>query len=574
MIFKDQLTYLKMFGLLLLFISCTKQKEIINRPNVIMVLIDNQGYFELSRNGNKIVQTPQMDQLSRESVNFTNFYAAPFCSPSRTALLTGRYALRSGVHNTIGGVSILHKDEITITDILKQEGYNTSIFGKWHLGSSYPYAPEFRGFDEVFVHGGGGVSQLGDYYGNDHIDATYLHNGNFEASKGFSTDILFNQAIEFMDSKKEETKPFFCYITTPAVHFPTNKHPVTTQRLLDRGIEDSKYLALYSMIENVDDNIEKLLDFLENSKLKENTLLIVASDQGVNDRGAEEHRSGSFQDRGLSFDEKHHVYCMIQFPKWTEKNAGDHDNLTGMVDLMPTILDACNIDIPHSIDGQSLKPILEGSNDWNQDRNLIVQCPRSRNRVKWANTSVKQGTWRLVDGEELYNIQDDFGQKINVASEYPDKVKELTQVYDSFWNSLAPEKSLLSEHILGAPEAPEVRLVAMDWYEGDAPWTQQGLVHRKSQGIWRVNIARDGKYQFELRHYPREKLMPIEAIKATVQIGDLSQDISLPLEADKAKINMELKKGTYDLKTIFSSSINTNELNEWGANFVHVSYLN
>ena len=114
----------------------------------------------------------------------------------------------------------------------------------------------------------------------------------------------------------------------------------------------------------------------------------------------------------------------------------------------------------------------------------------------------------------------------------------------------------------------------MDWYEGDAPWTQQGLVHRKSQGIWRVNIARDGKYQFELRHYPREKLMPIEAIKATVQIGDLSQDISLPLEADKAKINMELKKGTYDLKTIFSSSINTNELNEWGANFVHVSYLN
>jgi arylsulfatase A-like enzyme len=539
-----------------------------------MVLIDNQGYFELSRNGNKIVQTPQIDQLSRESVNFTNFYAAPFCSPSRTALLTGRYALRSGVHNTVGGVSILHKDEITITELLKQEGYDTSIFGKWHLGSSYPYAPEFRGFDEVFVHGGGGVSQLGDYYGNDHIDATYLHNGNYEASKGFSTDILFDQAIEFMDSKKEDSNPFFCYITTPAVHFPTNRHPVTTQRLLDRGIEDSKYLPLYSMIENVDDNIGKLLYFLENSKLKENTLLIVASDQGVNDRGAEEHRSGAFQNRGLSFDEKHHVYCMIQFPKWTEKNAGDHDNLTGMVDLMPTILDACDINIPNNIDGKSLRPILEGSNDWNQDRNLIVQCPRSRNREKWKNSSIKQGTWRLVDGKELYNIENDFGQKNNVANQHPEKVKELTQVYESFWNSLAPEESLLSEHILGAPEAPEVRLVAMDWYEGDAPWTQQGLVHRKSQGIWRVNIARDGKYQFELRHYPREKIMAIEAVKATVQVGDVSQDLSIPIEANEAKITMELKKGTYDLKTIFSSSSNTNELNEWGANFVHVSYLN
>jgi hypothetical protein len=138
---------------------------------------------------------------------------------------------------------------------------------------------------------------------------------------------------------------------------------------------------------------------------------------------------------------------------------------------------------------------------------------------------------------------------------------------------LAPEESLLSEHILGAPEAPEVRLVAMDWYEGDAPWTQQGLVHRKNQGIWRVNIARDGTYEFELRHYPREKKMAIEAVKARVQIGDVSEEITIPPEASEAKITVELKSGTYDLKTIFSSSNEEKNLNEWGANFVHVSYL-
>lgn len=567
------INYLKIIIIVLPIFSFTNQKEQVKKPNVIVVLIDNQGYFELSRNGNKIVQTPQIDQLSKASVNFTNFYAAPFCSPSRTALLTGRYALRSGVHNTVGGVSILHKDELTITDILKQEGYDTSIFGKWHLGSSYPYAPKFRGFDEVFVHGGGGVSQLGDYYGNNHIDATYLHNGTFEASKGFSTDVLFDQAINYMESKKDDANPFFCYITTPAVHFPTNRHPQTTQRLLDRGIEDSKYMALYSMIENVDDNVGKLIHFLKNSKLEENTLLILASDQGVNDRGAKMHRSGAFQNRGLSFDEKHHVYCMVQFPKWTDKNAGDHDNLTGMVDLMPTILDACDIKIPDNLDGQSLRPILEGSNNWNQDRNLIVQCPRSRNREKWKNSSVKQGTWRLVDGKDLYNIENDFGQKINLATKHPDKVEHLTRVYDSFWNSLPPEESLISEHILGATEAPNVRLIAMDWYKGDTPWTQQGLVHRKSQGVWRVAIARDGIYEFELRHYPREKEMPIEAIKATVEIGDVSEEITIPPEASEAKITMNLKSGTYDLKTVFSSSNKTKDLNEWGANFVHVSYL-
>ncbi len=573
MIFKKQMIYFKLISIVLLFLSCSNEKETENRPNVIVVLIDNHGYFELSRNGNKIVQTPQIDQLSIESVNFTNFYAAPFCSPSRTALLTGRYALRSGVHNTIGGVSILHKDEVTITDLLKQKGYHTSIFGKWHLGSSYPYAPQFRGFDEVFVHGGGGVSQLGDYYGNNHIDATYEHNGTYVQSKGFSTDVLFDQAIAYMETKKEDPKPFFCYISTPAVHFPTNRHPITTQRLLDRGIEDSKYMALYSMIENVDDNIGKLIKFLRDSKLEENTLLILASDQGVNDRGAEMHRSGTFQNRGLSFDEKHHVYCMIKFPKWTAKNAGDKTNLTGMVDIFPTILDACNIEKPDNLDGQSLKPILMGTVGWNDQRNLIVQCPRSRTREKWKNTSVKQEEWRLVDGKELYNIKNDFGQKINIADQHPEKVEELTEVYNSFWNSLAPENTLLSEHILGASEAPEVRLVAMDWYEGDAPWTQQGLVHRKNQGIWKVTIERDGTYQFELRHYPREKKMPIKAVKAAIEIGELSEETTISSDAYEAKITLELKKGTYDLKTIFSSSADINDLKEWGANFVHVSYL-
>lgn len=560
--------------LLSLIFSCTEKIVEENRPNVIMVLIDNQGYHELSRNGHQIVQTPRMDQLSLEAVNFTNFHAPPFCSPSRAALLTGRYALRAGIYNTVGGVSILHRDETTIADILKSEGYQTGVFGKWHLGSSYPYAPRFRGFDEVFVHGGGGVSQLGDYYGNDHINATYEHNGTFVKSEGFSTDVLFDQAIGFIEGKKQKKEQFFCYISTPAVHFPTNRHPETTQRLLDRGAPDDKYLALHSMIENVDDNIGKLLDYLDKTGQKENTLLIIASDQGVNDRGAPQHRSGKFQNRGLSYDEKHHVYCMVQYPPFTTGNGGDTSELTGMVDIAPTILDVCGVKIPSNLDGQSLKPILTGKEKWNEERKLIIQCPRSRTLNKWENTAVKYKSWRFLDGKLLYNTADDFGQKKDVSSEYPELVAQLTETYDQFWNSLPPSTSLLSSHVIGHEQAPDTRLVAMDWYEGHAPWTQQGLKNKTSQGKWRIEVARDGKYQFELRRYPREAPMPVEARSATLKIGETSVEKQMVTNATNVVLEAELKKGTYDMTTIFEPPLDSAGHVAWGANFVHVSYIN
>lgn len=567
-----QMRSIYFFLLSLLFLSCSQQEESNEKPNVILVLIDNQSYFELSRNGHQIVQTPRTDRLSREAVNFTDFHSAPFCSPSRTAMLTGRYALRAGVHNTIGGVSILHKKEITLADILKKEGYQTAVFGKWHLGMTYPYAPKFRGFDEVFVHGGGGVSQLEDYYGNNHIDATYEHNGEYVKSKGFSTDVLFDQAITYIDDKRKQAEPFFCYIAPPAVHFPTNRHPVTTKRLLDRGVEDSQFLALYSMIENVDDNVGKLLDYLEESGLKENTLLVLASDQGVNDRGAVQHRSGVFQNRGLSFDEKHQVYCMIQYPELTDKNRGDVQNLAGMIDVLPTVLDICGIEQTANLDGQSLKPLLAGSANWNDERKLIVQCPRSRVREKWKNTSVKYKKWRLVDGKELYNIENDYGQKTDLAEENPDLVKELTEVYEQFWNSLAPAEELISAHMLGHRDAPEIRLNGMDWYIGDAPWTQGALDKKTSWGKWLVEIVRDGNYRFELRRYPREAPKPIEAKTAIIEIGDKRKELEIDLEDAEAIIDLELEKGIYDLAATFEGPKGAQEPNRWGAYYVHVSY--
>jgi len=541
-----------------------------DNPNVVVVLIDNHGYYELSRNGHPVVQTPRMDKLSETGVNFTDFNAPPFCSPSRGALLTGRYALRYGIHNTVGGVSILHKDETTMADLLKSAGYRTGVFGKWHLGMSHPYTPDLRGFDEHFIHGGGGVSQLEDYFGNNHMNATYTHNGQYVKSRGFSTDVLFDQGIDFMNRNREN--PFFCLITTPAVHFPTLLHPETGKRLKERGVTDEKQLPIWSMIENVDDNVGRLLDYLETSGLKDNTLLFLMSDQGVNDRGVP-HRAGEGAQRGVQYDEKHQVYCMVQYPQLTDNRPGDRSELTGMVDVLPTVLDVCGIDQPSNLDGQSMKPLLGNASDWNDERKLIVQCPRARDRSKWGNVSVKYKKWRLVDGKEFYNIQEDYGQTKNIIDQHPCLVKDLTQTYEQFWNSLPPQSELLSAHVLGAKEAPSVRLNGMDWFEGGHPWPQQALAKRNQQGKWRVEIARDGIYRFELRHYPREEPRPIMAVKASVQVGDQLNSVPLDTLATHAVLQLPLKKGTFDMITTFQHPTDHEGNKEWGAYYVHVDFV-
>jgi arylsulfatase A-like enzyme len=543
-------------------------------PNVVIMLIDNHGYYELSCHGHPVVQTPRIDRLAQEGVSFTDFHAPPFCSPSRAELLTGRYALRAGIYNTVGGVSILHRNETTLANILKKKGYRTGVFGKWHLGTSYPYAPKFRGFDEVFVHGGGGVSQLVDYYGNTHMNATFEHNGQYVKSRGFSTDVLFDQGIDFMGRNRET--PFFCFITTPAVHFPVLSHPENRKRLEARGVDDQKNLPIYSMIENVDDNVGRLLDYLEEKGLKKNTLVILASDQGVNDRGAVTHRAGEILNRGVQYDEKHQVYCMIQYPRLTDTQAGPCDQLVGMVDVLPTVLDLCGIDHAEdlgNLDGQSLKPLLAGTDDWDNQRTLIVQCPRSRERNKWENVSVKYQTWRLVDGDELFDTKNDRGQLVNLIDKQPKLSRELKAAYDSFWQSLPSASDLLSAHTLGASQAPSLRLNGMDWYIGHQPWTQGGLKNKTSQGTWRVDIAQNGSYRFELRRYPREFPQAIEATKATVAIGKERADVVIERKATCAIVEIPLKKGEYDMKTTFIDRDDPTGKKEWGAYYVYVDFM-
>jgi len=182
--------------------------DYIKQPNVILVMTDDQGYGDLGCHGNPVIQTPNLDRLYTQSIRLTDFHVGPTCSPTRAALMTGHYCNRTGVWHTIMGRSLLRKDEVTVADVFSASGYRTGIFGKWHLGDNYPFRPQDRGFGEVLIHGGGGVGQGPDYWGNDYFDDTYFHNGRPKKFEGYCTDIWFDGAMKFIGANKE--RPFFC----------------------------------------------------------------------------------------------------------------------------------------------------------------------------------------------------------------------------------------------------------------------------------------------------------------------------------------------------------------------------
>ena len=556
-------TYLKATFLAALWINAATLLATTERPNVLFILTDNQSYEELSCRGHTEVQTPNIDRFAADAIDFTNFHAPPFCSPSRAAILTGRYSMRAGIHNTIGGVSILHKDEVTIADRLKKAGYKTAVFGKWHLGLSHPYHPKQRGFDKAFIHGGGGIGQLEDYYGNAHLHPVFEDDGVFVHSEGFSTDVLFAEATQFI--REQNGDPFFCFISTPATHRPWQAHPQAAERIKARGkTYPPNELALYSMIENIDDNVGSILRFLADSNLEDNTLVILATDQGT--RRERQHKD-------LAYDEYHQVFCFARYPPLTRGQERASNLLTGVVDLTPTIMDLCGLPPDPSLDGRSLRACLQGEDRWHDDRTLIVQCPRGRVRQAWVNVSVKTQDYRLLNGNQLFHSQSDPSQTRNIAASHREVVQRLRQRYQSFWNSLPASWECLSRHELGAYEAPSTKLNAMDWYRDAAPWHQLHMPDFKGNGVWAVDVIRAGEYRFELRHYPREAPQALEAEKAVLRMGDHQARIELSPDDDCAVFTLRLSPGDYDLRTAFSPTPSNPRGDEWGALFVYVDYL-
>jgi arylsulfatase B len=509
------------------------------KPNVVFILSDNQSYYEMSCHGHEQIKTPHIDAFAKQSVEFTHMYAEPYCSPSRTVIMTGRHAMRSGVFTTISGRSIMHRKDTTLPDIMKKNGYHTAIFGKWHLGFSYPYRPEDRGFDEVFIHGGGGVGQMEDYYGNTLFDTTFIHNGKVAPSKGYCTDTLFDQAMDYVEKKKDG--PFFCFVSTPVTHSPHHGPKELVAKMKADGMQGN--LELFAQVENLDMNIGRMIKKIDDLGLAKNTLVVYASDQGMSDRGAPHGGNRITQ----AHDPAQHIPFFARLPGAKPYTC---DRLTGIVDFFPTVLDYCDIDIPAGGDGTSLMPLLTGGT-WPKDRTMVTQCPRSRSASKWKNAVVRTERWRFTNGKKLYDITKDPRQKTDIAAQHPEVVKQLTAAYDEFWASMPDQNETLSRHLLGAEACPEVTLNGMDWYKGASPWNR-GAFKSSANGAWAVTVVNDGRYTFDCRVFPREADKPVGRTKAKLKIGDIEKESTIAESATHALFEVDLKAGEYDLETFLS----------------------
>ena len=335
-------------------------------PNVVLIMTDDQGYGDLGAHGNTMIRTPNLDRLHAESIRFTNFHVDPTCSPTRAALLTGRYSTRTGVWHTIMGRSLLDPDELTLAELFRANGYATGIFGKWHLGDNHPSRPQDQGFEEVLIHGGGGVGQTPDYWANDYFDDTYFRNGEPEAAEGYCTDVWFHAAEEFIEEHREG--PFFAYIPTNAPHSPFNVDERYSRPYIDMGVPPTM-ARFYGMITNIDENIGRLRARLRELRIEENTLLIFMTDNGSaagwRARSGEPgswkgFNAGMRAGKGSEYEGGHRVPFFVHWPAGRFGAPRDVEALTAHIDLLPTLSELCSLVHTEDIraDGRSLAPLL------------------------------------------------------------------------------------------------------------------------------------------------------------------------------------------------------------------------
>ena len=542
------------------------------QPNVVLVMTDDQGYGDLGCHGNPVIQTPNIDRLYTQSIRLTNFHVGPTCSPTRAALMTGRYCNRTGVWHTIMGRSLLRKDELTAADVFSAGGYRTAIFGKWHLGDNYPFRPQDRGFGEVMIHGGGGVGQGPDYWGNDYFDDTYFHNGRPKKFEGYCTDIWFEEAMKFIEANKE--RPFFCYIPTNAPHGPYNIADKYSKPYRDKGVE-SKQANFYGMITNIDENMGRLIRRLKQLDLEKNTILIFMTDNGTSGG----YGGGMRGKKGSEYEGGHRVPCFIRRPGGGLTGGSDIDRLTAHIDLLPTLIELCGLKKPCGVkfDGDSLVQLLTGQDRSWPDRTLITDSQRIEHPEKWRKSAVMTERWRLVNGKELYDIKADPVQRNDIADEQPQVVEKLRKAYEDWWADVSQRFDEYCEIIIGSDKQNPTRLMSHDWHSPKVPWNQEAVLSEmEANGFWAVEVARDGTYQFELRRWPEELDAPInEAVpggkavtvtEARLKIADEDTTMPVPRDAHAVTFRLKLKAGKTRLQTWLAD----NQGNSRGAYYVYV----
>lgn len=598
----------------LLFAGCNLKTE---KPNVILIITDDQGYGDLACHGNPWIKTPNMDKLWEASVRLTDYHVCPTCAPTRSALMTGRYNDRTGVWHTVTGRTLLRENEVTMAKVFQDNGYSTAMFGKWHLGDNYPRRPIDVGFQKAVYHGGGAVGNTNDYWDNDYFDDHYYDNGEYKQFKGYCTDVWFNEAKSFIDENKDE--PFFCYIATNAPHGPLYvEDKYSNQYKGDTLIPSANF---YGMITNIDENIGKLRAYLKEQALDKNTIFIFMTDNGTANGVIVDgnwsnglptvygYGAGMHGKKGSPYDGGHRVPCFIHWPAGGLVEGRDFDGLTAHIDILPTLIEMCGLERENGtkLDGMSLWKYIKGELKWQKGkRTLFVDSQRVEEPEHYRGSAVMQKNWRLVYGTELYDMKTDPGQRLNVAVVYPEQYKKMRALYEEWFDDVFSDYKTRSYIQIGTEEASEMVLSSHDWMEvvksdgtraakpggEDTPPFAHSIIRRGKllNGYWDVEIMSGGEYEIKLMRWPEEagrairegipaSTTPIPGGKpfgegkaldidnARLEIQGFENSMTVTDEMKSSPFIVDLEKGKTKLKTWFTGKDDLS----LGAYYVYIS---
>jgi arylsulfatase A-like enzyme len=468
------------------------------RPNILLIVSDDQGYGDLSSHGNQFLKTPNLDRLGRDGVELTRFHACPVCAPTRSSLMTGRYHLRSNVHGVTAGREMMSLAETTIADKMRTAGYRTALFGKWHLGMHYPYVPHGRGFEEFI---GFRTGHFIDYF-----DPLLEHNGQPLPEKGYITEVLTDHAMRYIEAHRQD--PFFVYLAYNVPHMPYMVPPRYWEEYSKKDIPKPD-AAAYALTACMDDNIGRLLQHLATLGLERDTVVFFMSDNGPN---GQRYNAGLHGTKGSVYEGGTREPFFARWPG-RFKAGMKVDRIASVIDLHPTILDLCGVanttGLP--LDGRSLKPLLTGSAAEWPERALFTHGERPAAPSAMFPGAIRTQNFNLVNGTELYNVAEDFGERINAAEKFPDEARRLRATYEKWFQDVLPPGGFkrlplpigYAEENPASLPAPEAYLAsgleyygqhgyAWDWV---TKWTSlEQTVH------WEVDVHRAGEYEVAIEY--------------------------------------------------------------------------
>ncbi|HET6408762.1 MAG TPA: arylsulfatase [Chthoniobacteraceae bacterium] len=475
------------------------------RPNVLLIISDDQGYGDLSLHGNPNLHTPNLDRMAREGAQLSRFYVSPVCAPTRAALLTGRYSLRTGAWGVSRGQETMRTEEFTLAEALRAAGWQTGLFGKWHNGEHFPNSPQGQGFGDFvgFTRG----------HWNNYFNTGLRRGEREEKTQGYLPDVLTGEALAFMD--KHRARPFLCMVAYNTPHSPFQVPDAYFERMKAKGLDD-ELACIYGMCENLDENVGKLLRHLDQLKIAERTIVIFMSDNGPNTlrfNGGMKGKKGGVDEGSVR------VPCFVRWPgKITPRIV---PNVTAHIDIMPTLLDLCDVmpnlrQPPNALDGVSLAGLLSGDIDAEvqssiRDRALFVHQVRGAKAQPFPG-SVRTQQHRAVNmgkGWQLYDMQADPAQAHDIAKEQSATTQALAAKYDLWWRDVAPAQFELIPIPVGHPNHDRIELPSAEarrmsgvQFSGKHPnnaWFV-GWNSLDAYAEWEIDVVRDGIYRVHLEY--------------------------------------------------------------------------